>query len=55
VVPGFRSTFRIWAQECTHVADEVAELALAHVGTDATRAAYARGELLDKRRKLMTD
>ena len=52
---GFRSTFRTWAQECTRVADEVAELALAHVGTDATRAAYARGELLEKRRKLMSD
>lgn len=52
---GFRSTFRTWAQECTRVADEVAELALAHVGTDATRAVYARGELLEKRRKLMSD
>jgi integrase len=52
---GFRSTFRTWAQECTEYAEEVCELSLAHVSTDATRAAYARGELLDRRRSLMED
>ncbi len=52
---GFRSTFKDWAREHTSYPDEVSELALAHVGTDATRAAYARSELIDKRRKLMDD
>lgn len=35
--------------------EEVVELALAHVNSDATRAAYARSELIDKRRHLMDD
>ena len=52
---GFRSTFKDWARERTAYADEVSELALAHVNSDATRAAYARSELLDKRRQLMSD
>jgi integrase len=52
---GFRATFRTWAQEHTNHADEVCELALAHVNSDATRAAYARSELVDKRRCLMDD
>jgi len=54
-VHGFRSTFKDWARSCTAYADEVSELALAHVSTDATRAAYARDELLPKRAKLMRD
>lgn len=52
---GFRSTFKDWAREYTAYADEVSELALAHVNSDATRAAYARSELIDKRRLLMAD
>ncbi|WP_303289570.1 site-specific integrase [Marinobacter sp. SS5-14b] len=52
---GFRSTFKDWAREHTAYPDEVSELALAHVNSDATRAAYARSELLDKRRLLMAD
>ncbi len=52
---GFRSTFKDWAREKTAYPDEVSELALAHVNSDATRAAYARSELLDKRRKLMQE
>ena len=52
---GFRATFRTWAQECTSYPDEVCELALAHVNSDSTRAAYARSELIDKRRLLMAD
>ncbi|MDS1310509.1 tyrosine-type recombinase/integrase [Marinobacter xiaoshiensis] len=52
---GFRSTFKDWARERTAYADEVSELALAHVNSDATRAAYARSELIDKRRQLMQD
>lgn len=52
---GFRSTFKDWAREHTAYSDEVSELALAHVNSDATRAAYARSELIDKRRLLMAD
>ena len=50
---GFRSSFKDWARSSTRFADEVSELALAHVSTDATRAAYARDELLPQRVKLM--
>jgi integrase len=50
---GFRSTFKDWARNCTGYADEVSELALAHVSSDATRAAYARDELLPQRTELM--
>ena len=52
---GFRSTFKDWARKHTNYADEVTELALAHVNNDSTRAAYARDGLLDKRRLLMSD
>jgi integrase len=50
---GFRSSFKDWARSCTAYPDEVSELALAHVNSDSTRAAYARDELLPKRKKLM--
>lgn len=52
---GMRATFRTWAQEFTSYPEEVVELCLAHVNSDATRAAYARSELIDKRRLLMDD
>lgn len=52
-VHGFRSTFRDWASEVANVPREVAEKSLAHsVGSDVERA-YARSDLLDKRRDLM--
>ena len=50
---GFRSSFKDWARNSTDFADEVSELALAHVSSDATRAAYARDMLVAKRRELM--
>jgi integrase len=50
---GFRSTFRDWAAERTNFPREVAEMALAHAIPDAVEAAYRRGDLFDKRRKLM--
>jgi integrase len=52
---GFRSSFKDWARSSTSYADEVSELALAHVNSDETRAAYARDELVAQRMKLMTD
>ena len=50
---GFRSTFRDWAGETTAFTREVIEHALAHQLQDKAEAAYARGTLLVKRRKLM--
>ncbi len=50
---GFRSTFRDWAAERTGFPREVAEQALAHALSDKVEAAYRRGDLFDKRRKLM--
>jgi len=52
---GFRSSFKDWARSSGRYPDEVSELALAHVNSDATRAAYARDELLPMRTRLMTD
>ena len=52
-VHGFRSTFRDWTAERTSFPREIAEAALAHVLKDKTEAAYQRGDLLDRRRKLM--
>ncbi|MGI4813410.1 MAG: tyrosine-type recombinase/integrase [Janthinobacterium lividum] len=54
-VHGFRSTFRDWAAECTDHSREVAEAALAHAIGNKVEAAYRRGELLEKRRRLMDD
>ena len=50
---GFRSTFRTWAAERTNFQREVIEAALAHAIGDKTEAAYQRGDLLAKRRRLM--
>jgi len=50
---GFRSTFRDWSAEKTTFPREVAEMALAHTIGDKVEAAYRRGDLFDKRRKLM--
>lgn len=52
-VHGFRSAFRDWAGETTNVSREVIEAALAHRLKDKAEAAYARGDLFDKRRHLM--
>lgn len=50
---GFRSAFRDWAGNETHIAREVAEAALAHSVGDAAEQAYRRGDALEKRRALM--
>lgn len=54
-VHGFRSSFRDWAAECTGYSHEVCEMALAHTIGNRVEAAYRRGDLFDKRRKLMAD
>ena len=52
---GFRSSFRDWAGETTPHPREVIEHALAHLLKDKAEASYARGTLLEKRRRLMDD
>lgn len=52
---GFRSTFRDWCAEATNYPREVAEAALAHTLGDKVEAAYRRGDLLEKRAKLMRE
>lgn len=54
-VHGFRSTFRDWAAEMTNHPRDVAEMALAHRISDATEAAYRRGDMFEKRRRLAED
>lgn len=52
-VHGFRSAFRDWAAERTNAPHAVMELALSHTVGSAVEQAYARSDLLDKRRALM--
>ena len=54
-VHGFRSTFRDWAAESTTYPGEVVEMALAHAIKNLTEAAYRRGDLLEKRSRLMEE
>jgi integrase len=55
VAHGFRSTFRDWAAETTAYPNHVVEQALSHVIGNSAEAAYRRGDLLEKRRRLMQD
>lgn len=52
-VHGFRTSFRVWVQERTSASFEVAEKALAHKTKNKVVAAYARSDLMEKRRHLM--
>lgn len=52
---GFRSTFRDWAAERTNYPREVAEMALAHTIGNAVEAAYRRGDLFEKRARMMAE
>ena len=54
-VHGFRSTFRDWAAETTSYPDTVVEMALAHTVSNAVEAAYRRGDLFEKRARLMDE
>jgi integrase len=54
-VHGFRSTFMDWAHETTSYSKVVIDMALAHAVGDKVEAAYRRGDLFDKRCKLMAD
>jgi len=52
-IHGFRTSFRVWVQERTNASFEVAEKALAHKIKNKVVAAYARSDLMEKRRRLM--
>lgn len=54
-VHGFRSSFRDWTAEQTSYPNEMCEIALAHAVSDKTEAAYRRGDMMEKRRRLMAD
>ena len=54
-VHGFRSTFRDWAAESTAYPGEMVEMALAHTIGNKVEAAYRRGDLFEKRRRMMED
>jgi integrase len=52
-----RSSFKDWVRNnvAHRFGDEVSELCIAHVNSDATRAAYARDELIDLRRLMLAE
>jgi len=54
-VHGFRSGFRDWVSEETDHNPEVAEMALAHTIGNKVERSYRRGNLIDRRRRLMDD
>ena len=54
-VHGFRSAFRDWVAEETDHSHEVAEKALAHTVANQVEAAYRRGDLLERRKRLALD
>jgi integrase len=50
---GFRATFRTWADDATAFDQSTKEAALAHVEKDKVVRAYARSDLMKKRRDLL--
>jgi integrase len=52
---GLRSTFRDWVAERTTYPGDMAEVALAHKISNAVEASYRRGDMIEKRRKMMGD
>ena len=52
-VHGFRSSFRDWTSEAAGFSHEVCEMALTHTMSNKAEAAYRRGDLVEKCRKLM--
>lgn len=54
-VHGFRSTFRDWTAEITAYPHEMAEMALAHSVGNKVEAAYRRGDMLEKRLRMMQE
>lgn len=52
---GLRSTFRDWVAERTTFPGDMAEVALAHKISNAVEASYRRGDMIEKRRRMMAD
>ncbi|NCO22303.1 MAG: integrase arm-type DNA-binding domain-containing protein [Rhodobacterales bacterium] len=52
---GLRSTFRDWVAEQTAYPGDMAEVALAHRISNAVEASYRRGDMIEKRRRMMGD
>ncbi len=52
---GFRSTFLDWGHDITVYPKEMLDIALAHTVSDKVEAAYRRGDMREKRRRLMAD
>jgi len=50
---GFRATFKTWASERTLFQNEIIEASLAHIIGGKVEQAYMRGDLFEKRRRLM--
>jgi integrase len=50
---GFRATFKTWASDRTSFQNEIVEAALAHVVGSKVEQAYQRGDMFEKRRRLM--
>jgi integrase len=50
---GFRATFKTWASERTSFQNEIIETALAHAIGGKVEQAYMRGDMFEKRRRLM--
>jgi integrase len=50
---GFRATFKTWASERTSFQNEIVETSLAHAIGGKVEQAYRRGDLFEKRRRLM--
>jgi integrase len=56
IVPhGFRSSFRVWAEETTPYPNAVIEEAMGHVVGSKVERAYRRTDVLDQRRALMDE
>ncbi|TQM92440.1 tyrosine-type recombinase/integrase [Roseinatronobacter monicus] len=52
---GLRSTFRDWVAEMTTYPGDMAEVALAHKISSSVEASYRRGDMIEKRRRMMAD
>jgi integrase len=52
-VHGFRATFKTWASELTSSQNEIVEASLAHTIGGRVEQAYRRGDLFEKRRRLV--
>jgi integrase len=53
-VHGFRTSFRTWCSDIAHVEFEVAESCLSHRVGSAVSRAYARSDMLERRRPIMS-